>query len=156
MTSVDDSFRIAEMLAAGMKCSHVLMTLALEARGETDPKLVRAMSGLALGMGQGFNCGALSAGCCVLGLHAGRAREDEADDPRFAAMLDDFSGWFHTLAEKRWGGIDCADIMKFDPALKAERCPALIAEVWDEVVATLREKGLDPAAANPDAEETAP
>lgn len=154
MTSVDDSFRIAEMLASGLKCSHVLMTLALEARGETDPKLVRAMSGLALGMGQGFDCGTLSAGCCVLGLHAGRAREDEADDPRFAAMLDDFSGWFHAMAEERWGGIDCADIMKFDPDLKAQRCPALIAEVWDKVVETLREKGIDPAAPDPDGEET--
>lgn len=156
MTSPDDSFRIAEMLAAGMKCSHILMTLALEARGETDPKLVRAMSGLALGVGQGFNCGTLSAGACVLGLHAGRAREDEADDPRFAVLLDEFSGWFHVMAKERWGGIDCADIMKFDETLKAQRCPALIAEVWDKLGETLRDQGLDPAAPNPETEESSP
>lgn len=150
MTTPDTSFRIAEMLASGLKCSHVLMTLALEARGEDDPALVRSMSGLALGMGQGFNCGCLSAGCCVLGLHAGRATEAEADDPRFAPMLDDFSGWFHTMAKERYGGIDCADIMKFDPALKAERCPRLIAEVWDKIGETLTEHGLDPAGTSPD------
>ena len=144
MTSIDTSFRIAEMLASGLKCSHILMTLALEARGESDPALVRAMSGLALGMGQGFNCGTLSAGCCVLGLHAGRAREDENDDPRFAAMLDAFSGWFHTMAQQRWGGIDCSDIMKFDPMLKASRCPALIAEVWGQLEQTLEDHGFDP------------
>jgi len=154
MTSIDTSFRIAELLASGMKCSHVLMTLALEARGESDPKLVRAMSGLALGMGQGFNCGALSGGCCVLGLHAGRASQDEVDDPRFAAMLDTFSGWFNAMARDHWGGIDCADIMKFDPALKAERCPALVADVWARLEETLTEHGLDPNAPNPETEET--
>lgn len=156
MTDVDVSFRIAEMLATGMKCSHILMTLALEARGEASPELVRSMSGLALGMGQGFNCGALSAGCCVLGLHAGRAEEAEADDPRFAAMLDAFSGWFHAMAKQQFGGIDCADIMKFDPDLKATRCPALIAAVWDEIEKTLLDHGFDPADRNPLAGGDAP
>ena len=156
MTTPDVAFRIAEMLASGMKCSHVLMTLALETRGETAPELVRSMSGLALGMGQGFNCGSLSAGCCVLGLHAGRAVEAEAEDPRFASMLDDFSGWFHAMATERWGGIDCATIMKFDPALKAQRCPAMIGEVWDRLEETLREAGLDPAEQNPLPEEDRP
>ena len=57
----EESFRIAELLLDDFKCSHVLMRLALEAQGRDDPDLVRAMSGLAFGMGQGFNCGALSA-----------------------------------------------------------------------------------------------
>lgn len=144
MSDPDTAFRIAEMLLSGLKCSHVLMKLALEAQGRDDPDLVRAMSGLALGMGQGFNCGALSGGACVLGLLAGRAGEDEADDPRFAAVLDAFSGWFHASAHERFGGIDCADIMKFDPVLKAERCPALIGEVWDRLNEVLAEHGIDP------------
>ncbi len=144
MSDPDTTFRIAEMLLSGLKCSHVLMKLALEAQGRDDPDLVRAMSGLALGMGQGFNCGALSGGCCVLGLIAGRAGEDEAEDPRFASVLDAFSGWFHTAAKQRFGGIDCADIMKFDQALKAQRCPALIGEVWDKLNEILAEHGIDP------------
>lgn len=143
MTAPDTAFRIAELLLSGLKCSHVLMKLALEAQGRDDPDVVRAMSGLALGMGQGFNCGALTGGCCVLGLIAGRAEEDEADDPRFAALLDDFTGWFHAAARDRFGGIDCADIMKFDPALKQERCPALIGEVWDKLEAILADHGSD-------------
>ena len=63
----EESFRVAELLLDDFKCSHILMRLALEAQGRDDPDLIRAMSGLALGMGQGFNCGALSAGCCVIG-----------------------------------------------------------------------------------------
>ncbi len=68
----DESFRIAELLLDGHTCGHILVKLALEAQGRDDPDLVRAMSGLALGMGQGFNCGSLTAGCCVLGLYGGR------------------------------------------------------------------------------------
>ncbi|WP_165498270.1 DVU_1555 family C-GCAxxG-C-C protein [Siculibacillus lacustris] len=147
----DAGFRIAELLLSGLRCSHVLVRLALEAQGRDDPDLVRAMSGLANGMGQGFNCGALSGGCCVLGLVAGRAGESEADDPRFAAALDAFTGWFHAAAHERWGGIDCADIMKFDPVLKAERCPALILEVWEQLCDTLADHGFD-VAEPPDAE----
>ncbi len=145
MSDPDTTFRIAEMLLSGLKCSHVLMKLALEAQGRDDPDLVRVMSGLALGMGQGFNCGALSGGCCVLGLYAGRADERETDDPRFAPVLDAFSGWFHTAMTQRYGGIDCADIMKFDPSLKSERCPALIVEVWDKLREVLAEHDIDPA-----------
>ncbi|MDR3374181.1 MAG: C-GCAxxG-C-C family protein [Ancalomicrobiaceae bacterium] len=145
MTSIDTSFRIAELLASGLKCSHVLMLLALEARGESDPRLVKAMSGLALGLGQGFNCGCLTAGCAVIGLYAGRADAADDEDPRCAAAIDDFSGWFHAMAKDAWGGIDCADIMQFDEALQAQRCPTLIASVWDRLEATLADHGIDPA-----------
>jgi hypothetical protein len=143
MTDDDVSFRVAELLLQGFKCSHILMMLALEAQGRDNPDVVRAMSGLALGMGQGFNCGALSGGCCVIGLCAGRAREEDADDPRFAAALDDFTGWFHGLAKDRYGGIDCADIMQFDPELKNQRCPGLIIETWRKVAEGLAEHGID-------------
>jgi C_GCAxxG_C_C family probable redox protein len=141
----DESFHVAELLLEDFKCSHILMKLALEAQGRDSPDLVRAMSGLALGMGQGFNCGALSGGCCVLGLYAGRAGKDEDADPRFAAMLDDFTDWFHSDAKEHYGSIDCCDIMRFDPALKNERCPPLILKVWEKLEETLREYGIDPA-----------
>ncbi|MDC7785223.1 C-GCAxxG-C-C family protein [Rhodoplanes sp. TEM] len=141
--STDASFRIAELLLDGFKCSHILVLLALEAQGRADPDLVRAMSGLAVGMGQGFNCGALSAGCCVIGLYAGRGPADAAEDPRFADALDALSGWFHAMAKERYGGIDCADIMKFDPALKAERCPGLILDTWTKATEILAAQGFD-------------
>lgn len=143
--AAETRFRIAEMLIGGMKCSHVLMRLALEAQGRNDPDLVRAMSGLAFGMGQGFACGALTGGACVIGLVAGRADERAAEDPRFAAALDAFTGWFHTMANERYGGLACADIMRFDETLRAERCPGLIHEVWEKLVETLDDHGLDVA-----------
>ncbi len=58
----DESFRIAELMLEGDTCGHILAKLALEAVGRDNPDLVRAMSGLAVGMGRGFNCGCLTGG----------------------------------------------------------------------------------------------
>ncbi len=139
----EDSFRVAELLLDDFKCSHILMRLALEAQGRDDPDLVRAMSGLALGMGQGFNCGALSAGCCVIGYYAGRGGDGESEHPELGAMLDDFAGWFNAAATGQYGSIDCAGIMKFDEALKHQRCPALIIATWEKIKETLANHGVD-------------
>lgn len=139
----EESFRVAELLIDDYKCSHILMRLALEAQGRDDPDLVRAMSGLALGMGQGFNCGALSAGCCVIGYYAGRGGYGEREHPELAVMLDDFTGWFNAAATGQYGGIDCSDIMQFDEGLKHERCPALILATWAKIKETLADHGVD-------------
>ena len=88
------SFRVAELWLQGDTCGHILAKLALEAQGRDNPELVRAMSGLELGMRQGFNCGALTGGCNVLGLYAGRADKNEKAHPHFDLMIEEFSGWF--------------------------------------------------------------
>ncbi len=145
----DTPFRVAELLLNGYTCGNVLMQLALDAQGRDAPDLVRAMSGLALGMGQGFNCGALSAGCCVIGYYAGRGADAESDHPEFGAMLDDFSGWFNAAMTGDYGGIDCATIMQFDERLKQQRCPVLIAASWEKIKETLADHGVDIAADAP-------
>jgi hypothetical protein len=92
----DDSFRIAELLLDGYTCSHILVKLALEAQGHGNPDLVRAMSGLALGMGQGFNCGSLTGGCCLLGLYGGKADENQPGHlrwPRLFGQIFRFDKW---------------------------------------------------------------
>ncbi|MGO9483333.1 MAG: DVU_1555 family C-GCAxxG-C-C protein [Rhodomicrobium sp.] len=126
----DESFRIAELLLDGHTCGQILVKLALEAQGRDDPDLVRAMAGLALGMGQGFNCGSLSGGCCLLGLYGGRSDENQPGQPRFDIMLEEFSGWFESEMTEKYGGINCEDIIHFDPALKQERCPGIILDCW--------------------------
>jgi C_GCAxxG_C_C family probable redox protein len=119
------------------------MMLALEEQGRENADLVRAMSGLALGMGQGKTCGALSGGCCVIGLLAGKGADAETEDNRFAAALEDFTSWFHAVMSERHGGTDCADIMRFDEARKAEICPSLILDVWTKLLETLDDHGID-------------
>lgn len=152
----DDDFRIAELLLDGFTCSHILMRLALEAQGRDDPDLVRTMSGLSLGMGQGLACGALSAGCCVIGYYAGRGGDGESPHPELPAMLDDYAGWFVAKATHDYGGVDCAKIMGFDEAVKRERCPALIAASWRKLQETLADHGVDMSAPAPATGEDAP
>jgi hypothetical protein len=139
----DTGFRIAELLLGGMKCSDVVMQLALDARGESNPALIKAMSGLAFGVGGGANCGAFTGGACVLGLVLGRGEPDGTDDPRLAVALEEFGGWFQAAMVERHGGINCADIMRFDEGRRRSICPALIGEVWERVNAVLAEQGAD-------------
>jgi hypothetical protein len=126
----DESFRIAELLLEGYTCAQILVKLALEAQGRDNPELARAMAGLALGMGQGFNCGSLTGGCCVLGLYGGRTGEKQPEHPRFDVMVEEFSGWFEAEMTAKYGGINCEKIMGFDATLKHQRCPEIILDCW--------------------------
>ena len=140
----DESFRIAELLLGGDTCGHVLAKLALESVGRDNPDLVRAMSGLAVGMGRGLNCGCLTGGCCVLGFYGGRADDSESVHPRFDVMIEEFSGWFETTMTETYGGIDCKDVINFDPARMQERCPGLILESWRKIREILEKNRVDP------------
>ena len=90
----DDSFRVMELAMQGYQCSQILMAMALEGQGKQSPELVKVMSGLLGGMGCGKTCGALTAGCCVLALHAGKDSSESPADDRLQAMLSQFVEWF--------------------------------------------------------------
>lgn len=145
----DESFRIAELLLQGFTCGHVLAKLALEAQGRDNPDLVRAMSGLAMGMGRGLNCGALSGGCCILGLYGGRAAADERVHPRFDLMIEQFSAWFVDAMGEKYGGVNCQEVINFDAALMQQRCPGLILETWRKIEEILAEHEVDVAGPAP-------
>ncbi|HEY8907863.1 MAG TPA: C-GCAxxG-C-C family protein [Rhodoferax sp.] len=129
----NENFRVAELALKGYKCSHILVQIGLDAQEKINPDLLRAMSGLANGMGSGLSCGALSGGCCLIGMYAGADHQgsDEHgrlpfEHGRLPLMLEEYVEWFREEAEQRFGGIDCKTIMQDDPHLRNERCPGLI------------------------------
>jgi len=124
----DDAFRVMDLAMNGYECSQILVAIALEAQGKDNENLLRAMSGLTGGMGAGKTCGALTGGCCVLGMHAGRGREDSPQDDRLPAMLNDFVAWFEAEYQSRYGSIDCHGIVQDDMRNKLTRCPAIVTE----------------------------
>ena len=124
----DDAFHVMELAAKGYQCSQILMATALEAWGIEDEHLLRAMAGLLGGMGTGKTCGALTGGCCVLGLYAGWGTPDSTPDERLSAMLTEFVGWFESECQQRYGSIECAGIVQHDMRNKMARCPALVME----------------------------
>ena len=140
---MNDDFRVAELALKGYKCSHILVQIGLDAQGKTNPGLLRAMSGLANGMGDGLTCGALTGGCCLIGLYAGMDGESHDEHGRLALMLEEYTEWFREEFGRRYGGTDCAQIMQDDPRLRVERCPSLILQAVTKAREILEANGFE-------------
>jgi C_GCAxxG_C_C family probable redox protein len=138
-----EDFRVAELLLGGFKCSHVLVQIGLDAQGKNNPDLLRAMSGLANGMGSGLACGALTGGCCLIAMYAGMDGEGHDEHGRLALMLEEYTEWFREEFNRRYGGTDCAQIMQDNPQLRVERCPGLIVEAVRKAREILEAHGFE-------------
>ena len=59
--------RIIELSSMGYHCSQMVMIMTLEAIGEENPQLVKALGGLGGGIGYcGDTCGCLTGGACAI------------------------------------------------------------------------------------------
>jgi len=134
----DDRMRMVELSLQGFGCAQVLALLALEAMGKENPELVRAVSGLHGGAFSGKLCGALTGGCCVLALHAGRGTLEESQGDRLVPMIQELVEGFEEEYAPRFGGIDCASIVGNDPRNRVARCPELVAAVHEKVQELLK------------------
>lgn len=140
----DEQMRMIELAQLGFHCSEVLLFTGLEARGKTDPDLIRAVSGLAGGIGfSGEVCGALTGGACLIGLYAGRGAADEEEDPRLLIMIHELVEWFSEKHGATYGGIHCSDIVKDDPRNPPITCPRIVAGTHRKVKSLLAENGFD-------------
>jgi len=139
-----DAVRMIELHFQGFHCSQILLYLGLEAQGKNDPDLIRAMNGLASGMGfSGEICGALTGGACLLGLYAGRGTLDEEEHPNLYLMITQLVEWFSVEFGEKYGGIHCSSILDDDPRNRTVRCPPLLAGVYEKVKGLLVENGFD-------------
>jgi len=136
-----DSMDIMTFHLQGFYCSQILTLQALEEQGKKNPDLIRSMTALCLGLGCGKVCGALTGGCCVLGLYAGKATAEENADPRLPIMLTEFNDWFEQKFTSLYGGITCADITKDDERLRMDRCPDIVRASFEKVTEILRANG---------------
>jgi hypothetical protein len=92
---MDDLDRMRELKQQGFFCSQILMTLGLELQGKENPDLIRAMHGLAGGLGfTGETCGALTGGACLLGLYAGKGQPGDEENLKLNFMIEDLVKWF--------------------------------------------------------------
>jgi C_GCAxxG_C_C family probable redox protein len=139
----DDTFHIMELAMKGFNCSQILVLIALEAQGRENADLVRAMSGLVAGLGCGKACGALTGGCCVLGMYAGKDSAENDPDARLQTMLSNFVEWFEVEYTSRYGGINCADIVQDDARQKMTRCPLIVIESMEKLKKLLAENDYD-------------
>jgi C_GCAxxG_C_C family probable redox protein len=138
-----EQMRMVQRVQQGFHCSEVLLFAGLEAKGKTNPDLIRTVSALAGGVGfSGELCGALTGGACLLGLFDGRGDENEAADPRLNIMVNELMDWFAAKYGAEYGGIRCREITADDPKNQPLRCPRIVGGVLKKVKSLLAENGF--------------
>jgi hypothetical protein len=148
---MSDLERMRELKQQGFFCSQILMTLGLELQGKENPDLIRAMNGLAGGLGfTGETCGALTGGACLLGWYAGKGQPDDEEDLKLNYMIGDLVAWFKAGYGQEYGGIRCEDILGGNAQFQATRCPAMVAGTFQKVKELLVENGFDLAGSDYD------
>jgi C_GCAxxG_C_C family probable redox protein len=142
----DLQIRMLQLASQGFYCAQIILQLALEARGEENPALVRAMAGPAYGCGDGrATCGALSGGCCLLALYAAKGSATEKESDRLLLMLGALTDWFHQEMERRYGGTTCEIITgEKGPAAARQRCGEIVAQTFAKAMEILLANDFDP------------
>lgn len=135
--------RIMELSNCGYFCSQILAKLLLETLGEENPGFVKAMGGLNGGVGfSGGCCGCMTGGACIISYLTGKEADTERDHPENKRAMGEFTEWFKETMLINYGGTDCEDITKGNPAKRVEYCPQIIAETYTKCMEILSEKGL--------------
>ena len=143
----DTLIRLMALGGKGYNCSQVLIILALEERGGSNPALVRAMAGPAYGCGNNQGaCGALTGGSCILGLYGGKGSDNEAASEKLPIMLQELSDWFVERVGGMHGGITCEAIVgNAGPEASRRTCGTMVAETFEKAMEILTINGFEPA-----------
>jgi len=140
----DARIRMMELSQKGYYCSQIQLSLALEAQGKQDPDLIRAMAGLAVGVGEGAGtCGALTGAACMIALYAGKGQDSETEMDEFRLMLAELWEWFDNEVGAAYGGVRCDDILSDGTPMK-QRCGPIVAAAYSQAIEILTEHGIDP------------
>ena len=135
--------RVLELSRYGYFCSQILAILTLETLGEENPGLVKALGGLNGGVGfSGGCCGCMPGGACVLSLFTGKGEDTGYEHPGHKGVMKEFTDWFTENMLAEYGGTDCEDITRGNPAKRVEYCPQIIAETYAKCMELLSERGL--------------
>lgn len=136
--------RIIELSSMGYHCSQMVMIMTMEAIGEENPQLVKALGGLGGGIGYcGDTCGCLTGGACAIGLFLGNLAPQEKEDIQMKPAVQELYQWFHKKTEEDFGAFYCRDITSnLDWGVIMEQCPALIADTYTKVIEILTKRGI--------------
>jgi hypothetical protein len=151
----DAELNVMRLAGQGLSCSQILITLALQTRGENSPGLVRALAGLAYGCGLGQGtCGVLTGSACVLALYAGKSGEGDEESPAFLPMLEELNEWFAGRAAEmgtEGGAVTCSAIIGPETGRAPQaKCGSLVAQTHGKVMELLMAHGFDPTSPSHD------
>ena len=140
---------LLELGSKNYSCAQILLIGGLRLTGNDNPDLVRAMGGLAEGMGFGSTCGAFTGGACLIGLYTGKGHDDEFPLENSALIMEEYTSWFRETFCKANPATSCDGFLGLDDAnaprlMQPARCGAMIGQVWERVISLLAENGIDP------------
>ena len=137
--------QIIELGRYGYSCGQILALLLEKVTGEDHPALVKALGGLDGGVGYSKGCcGCMTGGACLISYFTGKGEDTGMDDPQHKPALGEFTRWFEDEITAEYGGIDCRDITKGNPAKRVEYCPQIIAATFEKCMEILEERELLP------------
>ncbi|MDL2264709.1 C-GCAxxG-C-C family protein [Synergistaceae bacterium OttesenSCG-928-I11] len=129
-----DIEQLNQLLLEGKCCASIMVQMGLSLRGERNEQMVSAVATLCNGVYNGMLCGSLSGAACMLGLFGDNPAES-------AEMTRELAEWFADTYGEKYGGTDCSDITGNDPAVKNERCRAIIEATYLQAKAILEDYG---------------
>jgi len=147
---------VLELGSKGYSCAQIVIIGSLRLMGEDNENLVRAMAGLAQGIGNTGNmCGALAGGLCMLSMYAAKGNDFEQALPQLPLLMDELVHWF---TSEMCGGkaITCDAILGINDSnnsndahvpirtMDSQHCGLLVAKVWEKCVSLLRKYEIDP------------
>jgi C_GCAxxG_C_C family probable redox protein len=140
----DTILKLMKLKAKGFCCSQMMLVLALEKQGRTNPDLVKSIGGLCFGIyGTGEACGALTGGACLISLYSGKGTYEETASDKYITMIMELSDWFHSMADDELGGTSCEEILGKFP--DRSMCGQIVADTYEKCMDILIKYGFDPA-----------
>ena len=109
--------RMLELAREGYDCAQIMLTLALDMDGKSDPDLVRAMGGL------------------------GRGAPGEQPHPKLGEMYASLREWFSEYTAG-YGGDSCRCILAGDERNRVMRCPLVVQAVFEKCCGLLEMNGV--------------
>ncbi len=125
---------VRELLLQGYTCSQIMVLMTMNRLGLEDSELVKAVNGLAGGMGIQHACGIVTGAACACSL----ASPEQGAKELFPAFYERFYQAFCS----EHGSILCIDLLDGDPEGYKQRCPGMIEQAWDILESVLKENGL--------------
>ncbi len=104
----DMTFQMFQLMNSGFCCTQIMVKMALDAEENENVDLLRAVNGLCMGIGgTQKTCGVLTGGIAILGLYAGKGKDEEYPKQEFSQMMDEYLVWF----ESEFGCTECKDLI---------------------------------------------
>ena len=141
----ETAFKVFKLSALGYCCTQIMLIMALEEEGNYNEDLVKSANGLCNGIGgKQKTCGILIGGIMILGLYAGKGKDEEYYEENYGNMVHRFTDWF----EEEFESMDCIDIIgvnKFDDGENSYmlKCGDIIIKSYNKVKEILTENGYE-------------